>query len=111
MRFHLTNLLVLLTCQLHKFIQLQMLGSAILILPTRHINLCLFNLKRKIIYKVRILKEAQLFSLLITVCGLATALWTIGVPATTVPSGTGGLAPVPPYFFSSSFRMISKAGK
>lgn len=88
-----------------------MLASAILILPTRHINVYLFNLKRKIIYKIEILEEAQLFSLLITVRGLATALWTISVPATTVPSGTGGLAPIPSYFFSSGFRMISKAGK
>lgn len=88
-----------------------MLASAILILPIQRINVYLFNLKRKIIYKIQILKEAQLFSLLITVCGLATALWTIGVPATTVPSETGGLAPVTSYFFSSGFRMISKAGK
>lgn len=81
-----------------------MLALTILILPTWHIDVRIFNFKRKPVFKIQILEEAHFSSLLIAFCGLATPLWTIGVPATTVPSGTRGLAPVPPSFFSSGFQ-------
>lgn len=81
-----------------------MLTLTIPILPTWHINACMFNFKGKIIFKIQIFKEAHFSSLLIVSCGLATSLWTIGVPATTVPSGMRGLAPVPPSLFSSGFQ-------
>lgn len=88
-----------------------MLALTIPILPTWHINVYMFNLKRKTIFKIQILKEAHFSSLLIAFCGLATPLWTIGVPATTVPSGTEVWLQSHPLSSAQASRMISKAGK